>query len=680
MTARQLLWNGAHLAVLSAFALAQPLFNLLSDNPEFFAARGSTAFDIISFALLLVVVPPAILLLVEFLVGLASEAAAGVVHLVFVGLGFALVLLQAFKDLFSASDTVLIGLAVAAGVGAAVAYWRAEPVRSFLSVLSPVPLVFLVIFLFFSPVNKITLAGEADAKTIGGIARNPVVIVLFDELPSTSLLDERRRIDADRFPAFAELASDSTWFRNAYAVYDSTSKAIPAIMDGNLPEEGTLPTSSEHPNSIFTLLGNSHQMNVSEEATTVCPRDLCDDERLDESYGGRLGALAEDLGLVWLHVASPPDIEADLASVSETWGDFGGDEPEAAAPGDEPNTRANLSSNRRARFDAFVDSVERTQRPALNFKHVLLPHVPWEYLPSGVQYRRGASEAIPGLSNWSFEHQEQLDQLYLRHLLQLQFTDMELGKLFDRLKEEGIYDESLIVVAADHGVAFDLGERDRRRATRENFHEISPVPLIVKAPGQKEGRVSDSYVETIDIFPTIAYLLGVQLPDDTDGVSAYSREVKRRDSVRMLERDLSGWIRLSGEELERRKAEQLARKLELFGTGADGPDRLFRIGPHPELIGRDADSLPKLDVELENEGDYEDVDPASGYVPAHVIGRVGDGDDEFQDVAVAVNGTIVAVSRTFKLANGNDDEIFAAMVPESAFREGRNEVEVLEVL
>jgi Sulfatase len=599
---------------------------------------------------------------------------------VFVGLGFGLVLLQAFKDLFSASDAVLIGLAVAAGAGAAIAYWRAEPVRSFLSVLSPVPLVFLVIFLFFSPVNKITLAGEADAKTIGGIARNPVVIVLFDELPSTSLLDERRRIDADRFPAFAELASDSTWFRNAYAIYDSTSKAIPAIMDGNLPEEGTLPTSSEHPNSIFTLLGNSHQMNVSEEATTVCPRDLCDDERLDESYGSRLEALAEDLGLVWLHVASPPGIEADLASVSETWGDFGGDEPEAAAPGDEPNTRANLSSNRRARFDAFVDSVERTQRPSLNFKHVLLPHVPWEYLPSGVQYRRGASEAIPGLSNWSFEHQEQLDQLYLRHLLQLQFTDMELGRLFDRLKAEGMYDESLIVVAADHGVAFDLGERDRRRVNRKNFHEISPVPLIVKAPGQSEGRVRDTYVETIDIFPTIAHLLGVRLPDDADGVSAFSRDARRRDSVRMLERDLSGWIRLSGDEFERRKAEQLARKLELFGTGADGPGRLFRVGPNAELIGRDADSLPALDVELENAGDYEDVDPSSGYVPAHVIGRVSDGDDEFQDIAVAVNGTIVAVSRTFKLANDNDDEIFAAIVPESAFEEGRNEVEVLEVL
>ena len=73
-------WRGnllafAHLAVLSTFALAQPLFDLLSDNPEFFAARGSTAGDIVLFAILLVVVPPALLLAVEVLVGLASEKA-----------------------------------------------------------------------------------------------------------------------------------------------------------------------------------------------------------------------------------------------------------------------------------------------------------------------------------------------------------------------------------------------------------------------------------------------------------------------------------------------------------------------------------------------------------------------------------------------------------------------------
>ena len=59
---REALWAYLNLAVLWTFAVAQPLFDLLKDNPEFFAARGSSGFDVISFALLLVVVPPALLL------------------------------------------------------------------------------------------------------------------------------------------------------------------------------------------------------------------------------------------------------------------------------------------------------------------------------------------------------------------------------------------------------------------------------------------------------------------------------------------------------------------------------------------------------------------------------------------------------------------------------------------
>ena len=56
------LWAYLGLAVLWTFAVAQPLFDLLKDNPEFFAARGSSGFDVISWSVLLVVLPPALLL------------------------------------------------------------------------------------------------------------------------------------------------------------------------------------------------------------------------------------------------------------------------------------------------------------------------------------------------------------------------------------------------------------------------------------------------------------------------------------------------------------------------------------------------------------------------------------------------------------------------------------------
>lgn len=684
---RHTLLDFGHLAALSAFALAQPLFNLLSENPEFFAARGATPSEIIVLALLMVLVPPIVLIAVELPAGLVSARLRQGMHLAFVGFLAAVVFVQALKKAFDSSDLVLIVLALALGSAAAVLYARAEPARSFLSVLTPAPLVFLVLFLFISPVSKLTLEGEASAKSISGGSRAPVVVLGLDELPITSLLGADGKVDAKRFPGFAELAGDSTWFRNAHSIYDSTSKAWPAIMDGDYPEKDTLPTSSDHPNSIFAILGKSHVMNVSEEATTVCPRSLCKDARLDEPFADRLKSMVDDLSLVYAHVVAPPGMERDLTSVSETWGDFGGDAGGADQgnaggdrTGDQPNTRANLQGNRNKRLDEWINSIRATRRPSLNFKHVLLPHVPWQYLPDAKQYRRVASEPIPGISRQTYNDPGQLEQLKLRHLLQLGFTDLEVQKLIRRLKRIGIYDKALVVVTADHGVSFKVGQFDRRTMNRSNIDEIAPVPLFVKAPGQRKGRLDDSIVETTDILPTIADLLNVKLPDKVDGRSAFSPEVRARREVKMLRRNLSGWVRLSQRELDREKAQEHARNLRLYGTGADGPDRIYRIGPNQELIGRPstAAGASAAKAQVVEPGELLSVDLRSPTAPVWITGRVSGGGPPPRDIAIGVNGTVRAVGRTFRLATGGG-ELFGVMVPESSLRQGANNVEIYEV-
>ena len=675
----------AHLAALSAFALAQPLFNLLSDNPEFFAARGSTAAEIIVFGVLVVLVPPAVLFAIELLAGLASVQARRVLHLAFVAVLAAVVFVQALKDALDAGDGVLILLALALGATAALLYHRAEPVRSFLSVLSPVPILFLVLFLFFSDVSKIVLPEDASAKSARGVARVPVVMVIFDELPSTSLLDADGAIDAKRYPAFSRLAKDATFFKNAHSVYDSTSRAVPAIMDGNKPVlERRLPTASEHPNSIFTLLGESHTMNVAEEATSVCPRDLCEDARLDEPFIDRLTSMTKDLGLVYAHVVAPPGIERDLPTVSESWGDFGGGggggeaEPAAPANADQPDTRANLASDRKGRFDKWVSKIP-AKKAALNFKHALLPHVPWQYLPDGRQYRRTAAEPIPQISRQSYKDEGQVEQLQLRHLLQTGFADLQLGKVLDRLQRLGIYDDALVVVMADHGVSFKQGQFDRRDVNRGNIDEIAPVPFFVKRPGQKDGSVSRSVVRTIDALPTLADVLGARLPEKVDGTSAFSAAAKARTKVSMLKRNLKGSITLSLGEFERERDDELAKKVRLFGTGADDPDRIYRIGPNRDLIGatiRSPAGRSAARASIADARELSRVDTKSFLMPNWITGRVSGG--KGLDLAIAVNGKVAAVGNTFKLATGGG-ELFGVMVPPSVLRDGKNEVKVYEV-
>jgi Sulfatase len=680
---RDALWAYLGIAVLWTFAVAQPLFDLLKDNPEFFAARGSSGFDIISWSVLLVVGPPALLFAAELLIGLAGDEARRVAHLVVIGGLVALIAVQALKKSIDASDTVLIVLSVAIGLGVAALYATADPVRSFLRVLSPVPLVFLALFLFTNPISKLAFPDEAHARTIGGINDAPIVVVLLDELPSSTLIGDHDQLDTKRYPGFAELARNATWFRNAYAIYDSTERAQPAIMDGNWPSKDKLPTSSDHPNSIFALFGKTHRMNVSEEATSVCSTELCTNTRPDESYFSRMRSMTDDLGLVWLHVVSPPHIEDKLTSVSENWGNFGGaseTKPDLGSTGPERHTRANLNGGRESRFEEWIQAIRPGGRPSLNFKHTLLPHVPWQYLPDGRRYRRQANDPIPGLSNQSYKWTSQLDVLIQRHFLQTGFADHELQDLWKHLKDEGMWDKSLIVVAADHGVAFPHA-RERRRLTRQNAGEIAPVPLFIKAPGQKTAKVSHSWVSTIDILPTIFDVLNLNPRVHMDGRSAYSEQVKRSQTLKILLRGSFKELNIPEADFVRERQKIIERDHALFGTGSDGPGRLYRIGPNQDLLGKSPEqaNLDPLDVDLVYKADYNDVDTKSPFVPSFVVGRVKDGGDGGRQIAVAVNGKIVGVGETFKLAVGDDDELVAVMVPPDSFQQGSNDVRVYEV-
>jgi hypothetical protein len=680
-TAKEAAWAYLNLAVLWTFAVAQPLFDLLKDNPEFFAARGSSGFDIVSFSVLLVVLPPALLLAIELLLGLIRPEVRRGAHVVFVGALVALIAAQALKKSIDASDVVLIALSVLVGALVATLWARAEPVRSFLNVLSPAPLVFLLLFLLSSQISELAFPSEAKARSIGGVARAPIVVVLLDELPSNTLVDANDELDTKRYPGFAELARNATWFKNAYTVYDSTERAQPAIMDGDLPAKDRQPISSDHPNSIFSLFAKSHRMNVSEEATSVCSRDLCKDTHPEESYGDRIESMTEDLGLVWLHVVSPPNIENDLTSVSENWGNFGGsgDEASVSAGSAKASTRSNLNGGRAVRFQEWIDKIVPGRRPALNFKHTLMPHVPWQYLPSGKRYRKAPNDAIPGLSNQSYQDTGQLGVLLQRHFLQTGFADLELQHLWKHLKDDGLWDDSLIVVAADHGVAFPHA-RERRRLTRKTAAEIAPVPLFIKAPNQEKGKVDDAWVETIDILPTIFDILNLDPRVKMDGKSAFSDEVQNRKELRILIRNTFDVLRIPADDFTRERRAIIARNQRLFGSGADGPGRLYEIGPHPELIGQPASAAgPPLDVDLAYKRDYANVGADPTYTPVHIVGRVNGPDRHPRDIAVAVNGTIRAVGNTFKLAVGDDGELVSVMVPESAFHKGRNDVQVLQV-
>ncbi len=198
---------------------------------------------------------------------------------------------------------------------------------------------------------------------------------------------------------------------------------------------------------------------------------------------------------------------------------------------------ANLAHDRPGRFEQFVSEIEDDPGPRLHLIHILLPHVPYQYLPSGRVYRRTAKEALPGIDGRpGYASPFVVQQAYQRHLLQVAATDRLLGELLDRLRETGIYDRAVVAVVADHGISFRLGH-DRRLLRRANVEDIAPVPFLLKVPGQQRGRISDRPMQTIDVLPTIADALGIRIPWRVDGRSALAP--RRRAGARWSPRSSS---------------------------------------------------------------------------------------------------------------------------------------------
>jgi len=647
-----------HLTALSALAIAQPLFDLLGQSAAFFTLRQSTASEIVAFALLVVVAPPALLMLVQALAALIDPRARTAVHLLSVAGLVSMIALQALKRTGFGGAEMLGLAALLVGVAAAFAYARFQAARSLVTVLGAAPPLFLALFLFGSPVKELVLVpDEARVAMPTTTTKAPIVMVVFDEFPVGSLMDRDGRIDPVRYPNFAKLARGANWYRNTASVSPWTEEAVPAVLTGEYPRAGALPAYQDHPRNLFTLFGRSHDLRVYEPLTSLCPPRLC--RRTGPSaIAPGLGPLLSDASIVYSHILLPRSvaIRAGLPDVTTSWGDF----------------RKSVAGRRSpsAQFELFLHSLSVASRPTLYFLHVELPHSPFRYLPSGRQYLGRTEQPLVGAEPgqpdaWAAR------QAHQRHLLQVGFTDRLLGRLLARLRTNGLYDRSLVVVAADHGVAFLPGE-PARAPTPTNAHEIVFVPFFVKAPGQNKGRIVDRPLETIDVLPTIAATVGVRLPWRVDGRS--ERAGKPREIVEIAS------LRFDPRPLASRRAASVAARIAAFGAHA-GWGRALRIGPHVRLIGRRVADLPHMTqsverARIEDEAAYTLVDPTSSFLPAYVGGRI-DGGDAGRPLAVSVNGRIAGVTRTYR--DGNRVR-FYSIVPETAFRSGPNDIAVYAVV
>lgn len=664
--------SSAHSALplfgLCNLAIAQPLFDLLGRQPEFLVTRHADGLQIVLLSAAVAFAMPALLILAVEGAGLLLVRVTGrqeprkLLRSAALAPPAAALFLISLRRLPGLPGEVGVVLAALLGLAAAFLYHQREAVRLFARVLAPLSLAVPVVFLFMTPVRRLLFPEPApsrspesrlpeDGKSV------PVVLAVFDELPTSSLLDAEGRVDASLYPSFAEVASTSLWFRNATAVATLTLQSIPAILTGQYARPGLLPTRQDHPRNLCATLEASHHLRTLEPMTELCP---------GSGIGARRQPFADllrDAALVYLHVLLPPPFNERLKSIATNW------------TWDEEIDKARD-------FRLFTEGIRSTRRPPFLFVHSPLPHHPWTYLPSGKRYiafdELILDGVVPGRGSASarwVDDEWPVAQAYQRHLLQLRFTDRLLGELVARLREVDLWDPSLVVVTADHGVSFLPGQY-MRRIDRANYVDVMSVPLFVKLPGQRQAEIREDSAELIDVVPTIRDALGLSADPALPGRSLLGDSLPRPEKVVYHTRDLVFTIR---DPTQPGKYRTAAYRRSRFPPelGAAG---LFALAPAGRsLLGRSAADFRSLAstgpaARIDALRSFEHVDLDSPILPCRVSGRLLDRAEPPDPVnlALAVNGTIAALSRT-RTDPGYRDR-FSFTIAEGSLRPGRNDL------
>lgn len=143
-----------------------------------------------------------------------------------------------------------------------------------------------------------------------------------------------------------------------------------------------------------------------------------------------------------------------------------------------------------------------------------------QYLPENftehTRYNFGELRNYNGIPKGTTALSEDLKKTLLHgYYACVSFTDAQIGKVLDKLKELGLEKNTIVVLFGDHG--WKLGEHGMW-CKHTNFELDTRSTLIMRVPGVPPAR-TDNFVEFLDIYPTLVELCGYKVPEGLDGTS-----------------------------------------------------------------------------------------------------------------------------------------------------------------
>lgn len=230
------------------------------------------------------------------------------------------------------------------------------------------------------------------------------------------------------------------------------------------------------------------------------------------------------------------------------------------------------------------------------YLHLLRPHNPYtvpesfarqeKFFSDGKSIDKMENRLLRGIRKPQVSVGQELTQLYIdRYDTNIRYVDHLLGELIEGLNAEGLLENTLLIVASDHGEAF--GQHGEFGHNSTVYEEMIHVPLLFHAP-ESVGLVSSKVshpVEMVDLFPTLADLFSLTPPQHLHGTSFLPLMLGRSTAHKDIYFSMTNkgeWLSVRKRNLKlisKRKAFSHFVPSEIFDIGKDPEEQINLLGP-----------------------------------------------------------------------------------------------------
>ena len=363
-------------------------------------------------------------------------------------------------------------------------------------------------------INPVLYANDA--------AKEPnVIIIMADQLRADLL--QREGYALNTMPFADSLANEGTWFDCAYTSAPASGPARVSMLTGRYPSATHVKSNHNLKDAYYTkdlfdvaresgyataMVGKNHSHLSPDRVDFWCPYSHDRQESKEKSVHAK--AFDDYLGTLDMYAnmePSPYGVESQL-----------------------PYRMVEDASK-------WIDS--HKDKPFLMWFSMAEPHNPYQVcepyyslFPPETLPKMGSSEKdLPTkgkeyilLSEMMAQghkgYKENLQRLRSNYHGMLRLIDDQIGRLVNNLKEDGIYDNTVIIFVSDHGDY--AGEYGMMKKGVGLDDAITRIPMQWTGPGIKSSSTPhDAHVSIIDIFPTICEIMGAEIPVGVQGRSLW---------------------------------------------------------------------------------------------------------------------------------------------------------------